>query len=71
MGQRRACEAPVIPDRPKQTICISNASGVGQCLDPVTGVVSPVNMQNHICTNISDYNKNEEWIDVLLRAIRQ
>jgi hypothetical protein len=70
MGQRRECEAPVIPTRPPTIICISNAQGIGQCYDPITGKNTPTSMENYVCKNISDYNRNEEWIDSVLNAVK-
>ena len=69
MGQRRECIAPVIPTRPPENLCISNASGVGQCWNPVLQRNEVRSMENYVCKNISDYNRQEEWIEAVLNGI--
>lgn len=67
-GQRRACEPAVLPTRPVDITCISNASGIGQCYNPVTQKNEVTSMENHVCRNISVENRQQEWIESVLKA---
>lgn len=69
MGQGRACVPPVIPSRPPENLCISNASGTGQCWNPVLQVNEVRSMENYVCKNVSDYNREEEWIRAVLNEV--
>lgn len=68
LGQRRAsCEPPVLPIRPPVTLCIANPDGTGECSGP-TGVSSTKPIVNYVCTSVSDYTREEEWIESVLKA---
>lgn len=69
-GQRR-CESPDIPIRPISIICISNASGIGQCYNPATGKNEPRSMENHVCKDVADFNRQEEWIEQVLESCKK
>lgn len=60
-GQKR-CEPVEIPARPAVSICISNASGIGQCYDPITDKTESRSMENHVCFSSKDFILTEEWI---------
>ena len=68
-GQRR-CESPDIPVRPLNIICISNASGTGQCYNPSSGKNEVRSMDNYVCKDISDFNRQEEWIEQVLESCK-
>lgn len=70
MGQRRECEPPVIPIRPVDMFCISNASGVGQCYNPITQKNEIHSMENYVCRDISTDNRQQEWIDSVLNVVK-
>lgn len=69
VGQRR-CESPDIPVRPLNIICISNASGIGQCYNPSSGKNEVRSMDNYVCKDISDFNRQEEWIEQVLESCK-
>lgn len=70
MGQRR-CESPDIPIRPINIICISNASGVGQCYNPASGQNEARSMENYVCKDVADFNRQEEWIEQVLESCKK
>ena len=69
MGDRRACEPPVIPVRPPKNLCISNGDGTCEMWNSITQKNEHVQDVNFVCKNVSDYNREQEFIDKLLEAL--
>lgn len=67
-GQRR-CDAPIIPPKPPQELCIASSNGTAICTDQVTHKIKIVPVENFVCQNVSDYLREVEWIDAVLRSI--
>lgn len=68
MGNRRSCDPVELPIKPLELICISDAHGIGQCYNPLTGKNEVKSMENYICKDVSNYNREQEWIDEVKRV---
>lgn len=71
MGKVR-CEAPELPPRPQQRICIANAVGGGGCFDPRANPSEfPLNsILNNVCYDPFENAAQEEWIKFLLDSCK-
>lgn len=70
MGTRRECESPIIPPRPPKNLCISNGDGTCEMWNSVTQKNERVADINFICKNVSDFNRDQEWIDTIIEACK-
>jgi len=73
MGTRRdSCDQPpVIPPRPPKNLCISNGDGTCEKWNSITQKNEHVSDLNYVCKNVSDYNREDEWIDTLIELLKQ
>lgn len=71
LGTRKSCDPPVIPIRPQELFCIAGNNGTGQCFNPNTGKNEVKLIENYVCKHISQYNREQEWIDDVLRSVNQ
>lgn len=70
MGTRRECDSVTIPARPPKNLCISNGDGSCEKWNSVLQKNEHIsNTTNYICKDISDYNREQEWIDSILLDI--
>lgn len=69
MGRQR-CDAPVLPNRPQQQLCIANSSGGGACFDPRRNPSEypQPSINNFVCSNAFDNDIQEQWIEQVLKA---
>ena len=72
MGQRReSCDKPIVPTRPPKNLCISNGDGTCEMYNSITHKNEHVLDINFVCKNVSDYNREEEYLDSLLEILKQ
>lgn len=73
MGQRRACDAPVMPARPEQEICIANGGGGAGCFDERKNPqqYTKPSIINYVCSSASETEAQEEWIKAVVGACTQ
>lgn len=72
MGQKRdTCESPVLPARPPKNLCIANGDGTCEKWNSVLQKNEHISDLNFVCKNVSDYNREQEYIDLLLDLLKQ
>jgi len=71
MGTRRdGCDKPIVPARPPKGLCISNGDGTCEKWNSITQKNERELDINFVCKNVSDYNREQEWIDLLLELLK-
>lgn len=71
MGTRReSCEPQIIPTRPPKNLCISNGDGTCEKWNSITQKNERELDINYVCKNVSDYNREQEFIDTLLELLK-
>ena len=71
MGRVR-CEAPDLPARPQQLVCIANGSGGGGCFDPRQNPPEfhRDSILNFVCADPKENQAQEEWIEQVINSCK-
>lgn len=67
---RSSCEPQVIPIRPPKNLCISNGDGTCELYNSITHKNEHVSDLNFVCKNVSDYNREEEFLDTIIEMLK-
>lgn len=72
MGQRREqCEPKTPPTRPPKNLCISNGDGTCEMYNSITHKNDRVQDYNFVCKTVSDYMREQEYVDDLLELLKK